>query len=191
MTSSRTSWSFVGAWTISANPANATIPICVVAPCRSMNEDAAVLGGDAAGSAAMSVEHMLRETSSARITVVWPVGTGTMRPAAPSRRSGWPSAMQDQRERQVPADPRRARQSLVDERQAREAQARPPPAQGPDPGADEHRQHGQQEEQPGHSGDGSASGNRPTHSERREPADQQEQHADAGEQRGDLHRLGA
>ena len=74
MTSSRTSWSVVGGWTISANPAKATMPIWVVAPWRSMNDDAAA---SAASSrfGAMSVAHMLRETSIARMTVVWPAGT--------------------------------------------------------------------------------------------------------------------
>ncbi len=76
-TSSRTSWSVVGDWTISANPANATMPIWVVEPWRSMNDEAAAsaasrrLGG-------ISVAHMLRETSIARITVVWPAGRLTM-----------------------------------------------------------------------------------------------------------------
>ncbi len=69
ITSSRTSRSVVGDWSVSANPANATIPIWVFGPWASMNEAAAAsaacsrLGG-------MSVAHMLRETSIARITVV-------------------------------------------------------------------------------------------------------------------------
>ena len=75
--SSSSSWSFVGDWTSSAKPANATMPICVVEPCRWMKDDAA-------SSAAckrvgwMSVEHMLPETSMARMIVVWPAGTLTI-----------------------------------------------------------------------------------------------------------------
>ena len=67
----------VGDWTISAKPANATMPIWVVPLCRWTNDEAAAsaamsrLGG-------MSVEHMLRETSIARITVVRPAGTDTI-----------------------------------------------------------------------------------------------------------------
>ena len=76
-TSSRTSWSVVGAWTISAKPAKATIPIWVVELWLSMN---VVAAASAASSrlGAMSVAHMLRETSMARMTVVWPAGTTTI-----------------------------------------------------------------------------------------------------------------
>ena len=69
--------SVVGAWTSSAKPLNATIPIWVVDPWCWMKAAAAAsaawsrLGG-------MSVEHMLPETSIARMIVVWLVGTLTI-----------------------------------------------------------------------------------------------------------------
>ena len=77
MTSSRTSWSVVGAWTISAKPEKATIPIWVVELWLSMN---LVAAASAASSrlGSMSVAHMLRETSMVRITVVCPAGTDTI-----------------------------------------------------------------------------------------------------------------
>ena len=77
MASSSTSLSVVGAWTISAKPANATMPIWVVDPWLWMNRDAAASAASIR-LGAMSVEHMLRDTSIARITVVWPAGTLTM-----------------------------------------------------------------------------------------------------------------
>ena len=67
----------VGACTISAKPANATMPIWVVDPWRWMNDEAAAWAA-CSRLGSMSVAHMLRETSRARITVVWPAGTLTM-----------------------------------------------------------------------------------------------------------------
>ena len=69
--------SVVGAWTISAKPENATMPIWLDDPWLSMN-------WAAAASAApirlgrMSVEHMLPETSMVRMIVAWLVGTLAM-----------------------------------------------------------------------------------------------------------------
>ena len=75
--SSRTSWSLVGGWTTSAKPLNATIPIWVVDPWRRTNALAACSAASSrVGS--MSVEHMLPETSIARITVVLLAGTLTI-----------------------------------------------------------------------------------------------------------------
>ena len=75
--SRRTSWSVVGTWTISAKPAKATMPIWVVDPWRWMN-DAAAASAASRRFGGMSVAHMLRDTSIARMTVVWPAGTLTM-----------------------------------------------------------------------------------------------------------------
>ena len=75
--SSSISPSVVGGWTTSAKPLKATIPIWVDDPWRWMKDAAAAsaawrrLGG-------MSAEHMLPETSMARMIVVWLAGTLTM-----------------------------------------------------------------------------------------------------------------
>ncbi len=72
--STRACWSVVGGWTTAAKPLNATIPIWVSAFWL-------VTKATAASSAAssrvgrMSVEHMLPETSIARMIVDWLVGT--------------------------------------------------------------------------------------------------------------------
>jgi hypothetical protein len=76
-TSSRTSWSVVGGWTISAKPAKATMPICVVPLWRSM-KSAAAASAASRRFGGISVAHMLRDTSIARMTVVRPAGTGTI-----------------------------------------------------------------------------------------------------------------
>ncbi len=74
--SSRSPRSVVGAWTISAKPLKATIPIWLVEAWASMYDAAAAsaarirLGG-------MSPEHMLPETSSDRMIVAWFEGTLT------------------------------------------------------------------------------------------------------------------
>ena len=69
-------WSLVGAWTTSAKLLKATIPIWVVDACCLMNAAAAASAACRAGSASMSVEHMLPETSIVRMIVVWLVGHG-------------------------------------------------------------------------------------------------------------------
>ncbi len=69
--------SFVGAWTSSANPEKATIPIWVDDPWLLMKSDAAASAASIR-LGAMSVEHMLPDTSMASITVVWFVGTVAM-----------------------------------------------------------------------------------------------------------------
>ncbi len=69
--------SFVGAWTICANVLNATMPICVVALCCSMNEAAAAFAASSR-SGAMSFEHMLPDTSMVSTIVVWLAGTLAM-----------------------------------------------------------------------------------------------------------------
>ena len=75
--SSRSERSEVGAWTISAKPLKATIPICVVELCDSTNAAAAA---SAARSrlGSMSAEHMLPETSIVRMMVVLLAGTATI-----------------------------------------------------------------------------------------------------------------
>ena len=67
-------WSVVGGWITAANPLNATIPIWVsafwfVTKAIAASSAASIRVGS------MSVEHMLPDTSIARITVVWFVGT--------------------------------------------------------------------------------------------------------------------
>ena len=153
MTSSSTSSSLVGAWTISANPANATMPICVPPSWPSTN-DAAASSAAMSRLGGMSVAHMLRDTSIARTTVVRLVGhrDDRRRPGHREHQAAEPD--DEQRERQVAAEPRRARDGRADERQAREAHAGPPPSQRPDPDDDEHRQDDQQHE-PGASATGS------------------------------------
>ena len=97
----------------------------------------------------MSVEHMLRETSMARMIVVWLVGTltiatgrasATIRLVSASRKSAngrW-------RRQRV------ARQRLAHQRQAGVAHGKaPPPAQHPDIGRDQQRDQPQQEQEPG------------------------------------------
>ena len=85
MASSSTSRSSVGGWMISANPAKATTPTAV-AVWRSMNREAAACA-TSSRLGAMSVAHMLRETSIAKITVAWPVGTEAMTTGRASARA--------------------------------------------------------------------------------------------------------
>jgi hypothetical protein len=74
MVSASTSLSAVGGCTISAKPAKATMPISVPGGWLSMNFRAASLAA-CRRLGAMSVEHMLRDTSMARMIEVWLVGT--------------------------------------------------------------------------------------------------------------------
>ena len=71
------STSVVGGWTSSAKLLNATIPIWVVGPWRSM-KDAAAASAAWRRLGATSAEHMLPETSMAMMMLVWFVGTLTM-----------------------------------------------------------------------------------------------------------------
>ena len=136
MTSRSTSWSVVGVWTTSANPANATMPICVESLCLPMNDDAA----DSAASNRfgwMSVAHMLRETSIARMTVVRPAGTFTTWTGRASAHDQADKPEREQREGQVPTYPRRPTDRLAHERKARIAQGGLAAAQQPGPRDDE------------------------------------------------------
>ena len=69
--------SVVGAWMISAKPLKATMPMWASADWPSMNVAAA---SSAASSrfGAMSAAHMLRDTSMARMIVVWLDGTAAV-----------------------------------------------------------------------------------------------------------------
>src|SRR5262245_7286569 len=73
---SSASWSLVGGWITSAKPANATMLISRLDVWLWMNESAAASAASRR-LGAISVEHMLRETSRARTMVVWPVGAAT------------------------------------------------------------------------------------------------------------------
>ncbi len=97
----------------------------------------------------MSVEHMLRDTSIASTTVVRLVGTAMIAAGRAIARTRLAEPEREQRERQVPADPRRARRGLADQRQAREAHAGARPAERPDADPDEDRQRDEQHEQLG------------------------------------------
>ena len=146
MTSSSTSSSFVGAWTISANPANATMPICVPLSWFSTKDEAASsaatsrLGG-------MSVAHMLRDTSIARTTVVRLVGTGTIaagRAIASTRLPSPSTNSANGRWRRIHDD--RGTATRTSDRLEKRTPVRRRRS-APDPDADEHRQHGEEHEQ--------------------------------------------
>ncbi|OGO70717.1 MAG: hypothetical protein A2Z37_15210 [Chloroflexi bacterium RBG_19FT_COMBO_62_14] len=76
MASCSNSTSEVGAWINSAVRAKATIPICVLDRWRWMKDRAEALAASSRFGG-MSVEHMLLETSSARMMVACPPGTLT------------------------------------------------------------------------------------------------------------------
>ena len=93
----------VGAWTTSAKPLKATIPIWVPAPCRCTN-DSAACSAASRRLGTMSVEHMLPETSIARMIEVRLVGTSTATGRAnATMRSG--QGDHEERERQMAAQP--------------------------------------------------------------------------------------
>ena len=88
MTSSRTSSSFVGAWTISANPANATMPICVSVVLALDERRGGLLGGDEPVGRDVGRAHAPRHVH--REDDRRPAGRAPRRspPAGPSRRRG-------------------------------------------------------------------------------------------------------
>ena len=89
---------------ISANPAKATTPTRRSVVWRSMNRDAAACA-TSSRLGAMSVAHMLRETSIAKITVAWPVGHRGDDHRSRERQGEAREPHGEQREREVPADP--------------------------------------------------------------------------------------
>ena len=146
MTSSSTSSSFVGGWMIWANPAKATIPICVPSPWRCDERRGGLLGGHEAVrrdvGRAHAPRHVHREHDG-RPAVRH--RNDRRRPCHRDDQAAEPD--QEQRERQVATDPRRARDRHADERQAREAEAGPTPSQRPDPDDDERREGDEEHEQ--------------------------------------------
>ena len=135
------------------------MPIWVVDPWRSMN-DAAAASAASRRLGGMSVAHMLRETSIARITVVWPAGTLTMLTGRAIATMRLPEGEDEQGERQMAPDARRPGQRVADERQARVAQAGAAAAQDPDTDRDERRQQAEEHEERGRQ---QAHGRRPSH----------------------------
>ena len=105
MASASSSGSVVGVMISSAKPAKATSPMRVEAFWRSTNLSAAAsaacsrLGG-------MSVEHMLRETSSDRMMVARLVGTAAIGDGPAERQHEAPQRQQEEGKGQVPAQAR-------------------------------------------------------------------------------------
>ena len=132
-------WSLVGGWITAARPLNATSPI-------SDPELWLVTNATAAASAAssrvgsMSVEHMLPETSIARMIVAWLAGHAEHDHGPAERDHERRDARGEQREREVPPQARRAGPGRADQRQARVARgSRAPPALAPEVDGDQDR----------------------------------------------------
>ena len=146
----------------------------------------------------MSVAHMLRDTSIARMTVVRPAGHGDDRDRPGHRDDEAGERRQEQGERQVAADPRRPRAArrgrATGSSSGRRAAAAGAPRRGR---ATSSGRSARSTSSSGHRRSISAapaerrrSRHPPEPAQRREAADEQEREPGAGEQRGDLDRLG-
>src|SRR5215510_15138896 len=86
MAASSDFWSVVGGWISSAKPANSTIPTCRPELFLRIKDKAASLA-TSRRLGGMSVEHMLKDTSMARITVARLDGMKTVATGRPSAKT--------------------------------------------------------------------------------------------------------
>ena len=145
--STRACWSVVGGWITAARPLNATSPISEPDAWLVTNSIAAFSAASRrVGS--MSVEHMLPDTSIARMIVVRVGGHAEHDHGPAERDHQGRDRRREQRERQVAPQPRRAGHGRPDQRQARVARRRPPPALAPQVDRDQHRDDEHERQQP-------------------------------------------
>ena len=171
-----------------AKPLNATIPIWVLEPWLLDERGRRGLGGLRAGSGRCRSSTCCRETSMARMIVVWFGGHAGDRDRPGDARAPGRERDGEQRERQVAAQRDEPRQGRVDQRQARVADAA---SAGAGAGSRCRRRRaaaraGAGAARPGHR----KVIRQPSRARRatRRAADQQQREADAGEERGDLDR---
>ena len=198
--SSKASVSDVGAWTSWPNPANATTPIWVVASWRWMKSAAARLAA-CRRLGAMSVKHMLRETSIARMIEVWPEGADDGdRPGEATTNEASPEDEQANGQVAPETDDPGDAASTSDRLEKRTA-PRLPPAPEDHQSDDEGRKRQEERERaPARAGSWrppirqpiqAGHGVRPSHRTEASPPSARDQDARPGEQRCHLHRLGS